>query len=150
MNSCNICVLLVVCTTSLIRKIDRALFTFWLYIICRRRCVILIFSVFFSLSFVYSFVRFTLICVCCWARITRTLSLALAVILGCLVTHSSMFTCALWPKCAIFFCASLLGNMIFRLLHYHCRYRYVSAVWRSAVLTNTQIQLNAARWTHTR
>lgn len=35
-------------TTSLIRKIDRALFTFWLYIICRRRCVILIFIFFLS------------------------------------------------------------------------------------------------------
>lgn len=40
-----------VCTTSLIRKIDRALFTFWLYIICRRRCVILIFSWFFFVRF---------------------------------------------------------------------------------------------------
>lgn len=59
------CVLLVVCTTSLIRKIDRALFTFWLYIICRRRCVILIFSVLFS-SLSRSFIRSVWICVCCW------------------------------------------------------------------------------------
>lgn len=47
--------LLVVCTTSLIRKIDRALFTFWLYIICRRRCVILIFIFFFVFIVVFWF-----------------------------------------------------------------------------------------------
>lgn len=93
-----------VCTTSLIRKIDRALFTFWLYIIVPQalcnshiQCILLLF---YFLSFVGWYVHFAVVrsfvCLACWF----TLSLARSRLLALCDQNTKI-------ECAIFFCIFL-------------------------------------------
>lgn len=87
-------------TTSLIRKIDRALFTFWLYIICRRRCVILIFIFFLSSCFVL-FCLMWCCCCCCYSIYIDTFIWSFSALtyhqysmVLCIRSLISMFTCS--------------------------------------------------------
>lgn len=136
------------CTTSLIRKIDRALFTFWLYIICRRRCVILIFIrvllFFFVRSALYTDTYFTR-----WHW-----HLACTTDAGLLLSfcRSSVYMRFVWPKCAIFFCASLeIRSLSFSTITLFCRYRYVRALCMAQQFTSRKIRPanaihNRIRW----
>lgn len=138
-NSCNICV----GTTSLIRKIDRALFTFWLYIICRRRCVILIFIFFlffwFSVHFVLWYISF---CLLRWLHGTFSVVSVVPV----------FYLRFMWPKYALFSFVLLWKNGFFfcifvallRLLHYF--FFFLSIQIHSAIVCATHADHGLFFW----
>lgn len=108
----------------LIRKIDRALFTFWLYIICRRRCVILIFIFFSDVFFFFSFrsvcmadtyFSFSLLsCLAC----PISVSFSLCLLLDCLRQFFQCIYMRFVTENALF--SFMLLWKHFRLLHYYC------------------------------